>query len=122
MPPSRVCPLPYQTAAMSPSRLGYLWRGDRLQCHLERPPMRFNDSRLWTRLLPCCLVGTLLDPVLAAVGSRPWRGSLVRGVACLIGVSGGYAPAAVTALPRRRPTSRPIPNPIPSPISMDEAG
>jgi hypothetical protein len=68
------------------------------------------------------LVGTLLGPVLAAVGYRQWRRSLVGGAACLIGVAGGYAPAAVMAWPRRRPTSRPIPNPIPSPISMNAAG
>jgi hypothetical protein len=84
--------------------------------------MRFNHARRWTRLVPCGLVGTLLDPVLAAVRYGPWRRSLVGGAACLLAVAGGYAPAAVMALPRRRPTSRPIPNPIPSPISMDAVG
>jgi hypothetical protein len=84
--------------------------------------MRFSHARLWTRLVPCGLVGTFLDPVLAAVRYGPWRRSLVGGAACLLGVAGGYAPAAVMTLPRRRPTSRPIPNPIPSPISMDAAG
>jgi hypothetical protein len=45
-----------------------------------------------------------------------------RGVLPWPGVAGGYAPAAVVALPRLRPTSRPIPSPIPTAISTDAAG